>query len=78
MAGEEVFDGVMIGLIAEFPLHNAHEFPVVDGGIELLHIQQIRGHGLRIAMAFASGLPRPLIDEPSAIPIKVFEHVVYS
>jgi hypothetical protein len=34
------------------------------GGIELLHIQQIRGHGVRIAMAFAAGRPRPLIDQP--------------
>jgi hypothetical protein len=39
MACQEVLDGVMVGLIAEFPLHNADEFAVVDWGIEVLHIQ---------------------------------------
>ena len=29
---EEVLDGVVIGLIAEFPLHDAHDFAVMDGG----------------------------------------------
>jgi len=65
MAGAAVLDGVMRGLIAAFARHNAHAVPGVDGGRELLHIQPIRGHGRRIALAVASGLPRPLIAEPS-------------
>ena len=65
MAGEAGCDGVLIGLIAELPLHHAPECPVVDGGRELLHLQQRRGHGLRRAMACAAGRPRPLIAEPS-------------
>ena len=39
---EEVFDGVVIGLIAEFPLHDAHDFAVMNGRIELFDIEDMR------------------------------------
>src|SRR5262245_13023521 len=64
MASQEVFDGVMVGLIAEFPLHNAHKFAVVDRGIKLLDIQYIGSDGLGIAMAFPAGVPGTLILQP--------------
>ena len=64
MAGQKGFNGVMIGLVAKFPLHDTDEFAIVDGRIELLYIQHVGGDALGIAMAFASGLPCPLIDQP--------------
>lgn len=64
MAGQKGFDGVVIGFVAEFPWHEAHEFAVMDGGRELLHIEHVCGDWLGIAMAFAAGVPRPLIDQP--------------
>ena len=36
----------------------------MDGRIELLYIQHVGGDALGIAMAFASSLPCPLIDQP--------------
>ena len=32
MAGQKGFDGVMVGLVAKFPLDDTHEFAVMDGG----------------------------------------------
>src|SRR5215471_19322407 len=41
----------LIGRIAEFPLDDAHDFAVMDGGIELLDIQDMRRDGFRIDIA---------------------------
>jgi hypothetical protein len=65
---EEVFDGVMIGRIAEFPLHDAHDFAVMDGGIELLDIQDMRRDGFRIDMALPPRVDETLIHQAEYTP----------
>ena len=60
-AREEVFDGVVIGRIAEFPLYDAHDFAVMDGWIELLEREDMRRHGFRIDMSLPSRVDETLI-----------------
>ena len=60
---EEVFDGVVIGCIAKVPLHNAHDFAVVNGRIELFYIEDMRRDRLGIDMALPPQVPQPLIDQ---------------
>ena len=64
MTFEKTFDGMMVGLIAKFPGHDADDFSVMNRGIELLHVAHIGSHCLRIDMAFPSGLPGALVDQP--------------
>jgi len=40
-AFEEAVDGVVIGLRAELPLHDTHDFAVMDRRIELFEIQDV-------------------------------------
>jgi len=54
---------VVIGLGAEFPLHDADDFAVMNRGIELLEIQDMRRDGLRIDMALPSRVDEPLIHQ---------------
>ena len=64
MAGEKAVHGVMIGVIAKFPLEDPDHFAVMDGRIELFHIQHVGGHGLGIHMALPARLPHALIHQP--------------
>jgi hypothetical protein len=58
-----VFDGVMVGLVAKFPLHNTDDFAVVNGRIELFYIEDMRCDRLGIDMALLSQVPQPLIEK---------------
>ena len=53
----------MMRRIAEFPLHDAHDFAVMDGRIELLEIQDMRRDGIRIDMALPPWVDEPLIHQ---------------
>lgn len=63
MAFEKAFHGMVIRFIARFPCDDPHDFAGVNRWGELLYIPHIGGHGLRIDMAFAAGMPRSLIDQ---------------
>src|SRR6266571_5029275 len=60
---EEMFDGVVIGRIAEFPLHDADDFAGMDGGIELFEIEDMRRNSLWIDMPLPPQITKTLIDE---------------
>src|SRR5215470_3939143 len=62
-AGQKSFERVMIGLVAKFALHNAHDFAQVDRGIQLFHRENVRRNSGGILVAFASSMAHPLIDE---------------
>ena len=54
---------MVIGLIAKFPLHNADDFAVVNGRIELFYIENMRCDRLGIDMVLPPQVPQPLIDQ---------------
>lgn len=63
MALEKVFDGMVIGLVAEFALHNALDFAPMDGRIELFQVQHVGGYGVGIHVSLAPGLLGSLIAQ---------------
>jgi hypothetical protein len=54
----------MVGLVAKFALHNARDFAQVDGGIQLLQIDDVPGDGVGIRMPLAPRRLCPPISEP--------------
>jgi hypothetical protein len=60
---KEVLDGVVMGRRAEFSLHNAHDCAVMDGGIELLDIQDMRRNGFRRDMALPPRVAETVIHQ---------------
>lgn len=64
MTGEKAFDRMMIGRIAKFARDDADDCAVMNRRIELLDIQHIGSHSLRIDMAFPSSVLYALIHQP--------------
>jgi hypothetical protein len=60
---QEVFYGVMIGVVAKFAFDDPHNFAIMDGRVEVFEIQHIASDGLREGVELAAGLGRTLIEQ---------------
>ena len=75
MAGEEILDGMMVGMIAELALHDADNLTSVGGRIEVRKVEDVAGHGVGIDVTGSRGRGRgniqqaehPLLDKAAGL-----------
>jgi hypothetical protein len=63
MLGEKAGDGMVVGGETKLVGEDAHDFAIVNGGIELFEIENVGGDGLGEGLGFAPGLGSALIDQ---------------
>ena len=50
MAFQKMFDRMVIGLVAEFPLNDTHDFTIGNRWVELLEVKDVIGHWFGVLM----------------------------